>query len=84
MFERYGYLFNHTGRRDAQTADQIFAALESSCRTIVVNAADRFGKLSQRKTRKTLRDAGSDLVEMRRLELLTPYMRSINRGGGFT
>jgi integrase len=76
MFERYGHLFNHTGRRVAQTADQIFAALEPSCRNIVVNAADRFGKPRQRKTRKPLRDAGSDVVEMRRLELLTPYMRS--------
>ena len=77
MFERYGHLFNYTGRRVAQTADQIFAALEPSCRNIVVNAADRFGMPRQRKTRKPLRDAGFDVVEMRRLELLTPYMRSM-------
>ena len=76
MFERYGHLLNHTGRRVAQTADQIFAAREPSCRNIVVNAADRFGMPRQRKTRKLLRDAGINLVEMRRLELLTPYMRS--------
>jgi integrase len=75
MFERYGHLFSHSGRRVAKTADEIFAALEPSCRTIVVNAADRFGKPRQRKTRKPLRDAGFQLVEMRRLELLTPYMR---------
>jgi hypothetical protein len=82
MFERYGYLFNHTGRRDAQTADGIFAALETNCRTTVVNAADRFGKPRQRKTRKPLRDAGFDVVEMRRLELLTPYMRSKSSRAG--
>jgi len=76
MFERYGHLFSHSGRRVAKTADEIFAALETNCRTTVVNAADRFGKPRQRKTRKPLRDAGSDVVEMRRLELLTPYMRS--------
>ena len=76
MFERYGHLFSHSGRHVAKTADEIFAALEPYCRTIVVNAADRFGQPRQRKTRKPLRDAGLDLVEMRRLELLTPYMRS--------
>jgi Phage integrase family len=51
MFERYGYLFDHTAKRVAQTADRICAALEPNCRTIVVNAADRFG-LPRRKNAK--------------------------------
>ncbi len=32
MFERYGHLFSHSGRRVAKMADEIFAALETNCR----------------------------------------------------
>ncbi len=76
MFERYGHLFNHTGRRVAQTADQIFAALEPNCRTIVVNAADRFGQPRTSKRRNSLQSRHFDVVEMGGLEPPAPYMRS--------
>ena len=36
MFERFGHLFGHSAGRVALTADRIFAALETDCRTIVV------------------------------------------------
>lgn len=58
MFERYGHLFNHTAQRVAQTANRIFDDLDENCRTIVVNAADRFAKPRAQKTRKPLRHAG--------------------------
>jgi hypothetical protein len=32
-------------------------------------------EIEEKETRHPLRDAGSDVVEVRRLELLTPYMR---------
>jgi integrase len=76
MFERYGHLFNHTARRVAQTADRIFAALEPNCRTIVVNAASRFGKPRKQKRPNPLQNGRSNVVEMRGLEPLTSYMRS--------
>jgi integrase len=76
MFERYGHLFNHTAKRVAQTADRIFAALEPNCRTIVVNAASRFGKPRKQKRPNPLQNGRSNVVEMRGLEPLTPYMRS--------
>jgi len=76
MFERYGHLFSHTARRVAETADRLFAQLDANCRTTVVDAADRFGKPRKPKPRTVNNDAGLDVVEMRRLELLTPYMRS--------
>ena len=76
MFERYGHLFSHSGRRVAKTADQIFAAFEPYCRKIVVNAADRFGKPRKQKRLNSLQNKAFSMVEMRRLELLTPYMRS--------
>ena|GEM_PF-4588716 len=55
MFERYGHPFNHTAKRVAQTADRIFAALETNCRT-VVNAADRFGKPRKQKRLNSLQN----------------------------
>jgi len=76
LFERYGHLFSHTSRRIAQTTNRIFDELGANCRTTVVNAADRFGQPRKEKTRIVNDDAGFHLVEMRRLELLTPYMRS--------
>ncbi len=76
MFERYGHLFNHTAQRVAQTANRIFDGLDPNCRTIVVNAADRFTKPRAQKTRKALRHTDFPVVEMRGLEPPTPYMRS--------
>ncbi len=76
MFERYGHLFNHTAQRVAQTANRIFDGLDPNCRTIVVNAADRFTKPRAQKTRKALQHADFPVVEMRGLEPPTPYMRS--------
>jgi integrase len=76
MFERYGHLFDHTAKRVAQTADRIFAALEPNCRTIVVNAADRFVLPRKQKRRNPSRSRAFLMVEMRGLEPLTPYMRS--------
>jgi hypothetical protein len=64
MFERYRHLFNHTGRRVAQTADQIFATLEPNCRTILVDAADRFGKPREGKRQNPLRNKAFSMVEM--------------------
>jgi hypothetical protein len=61
MFERYGHLFDHTAKRVAQTAD----------RTIVVNAAYRFGKPRKQKRHDPLRNGRLDVVEMRGLEPLT-------------
>lgn len=40
------------------TANRIFDDLDENCRTIVVNAADRFTKPRAQKTRKPLRHAG--------------------------
>jgi integrase len=76
MFERYGHLFSHSGRRVAKTADQIFAALETNCRTTVVNAADRFGKPRKQKRLNSLQNKAFSMVEMGGLEPPTPYMRS--------
>ncbi len=76
MFERYGHLFSHTAKRVAQTADRIFEALESNCRTVVVNAADRFGKPRKQKRPNPLQDGRFQMVEMGGLEPPTPYMRS--------
>jgi hypothetical protein len=69
------HLFNHTAQRVAQTAARIFAALEPNCRTIVANAANRFGKPRKQKRPNPLQNGRSTLVEMRGLEPLTPYMR---------
>ena len=76
MFERYGHLFGHSARRVALTTDRIFAALETDCRTIVVNAADRFGQPRAQKRTNSLQNRRFGVVEMRGLEPLTPYMRS--------
>jgi hypothetical protein len=73
---RYGHLFNHSAQRVAQTADQIFAALEPGCRTIVVNAADRFGSRVKEKPANPYGMRVFQLVEMWGLEPQTPYMRS--------
>jgi integrase len=76
MFERYGHLFSHTAKRVAETADRIFDALESNCRAIVVNAADRFGKPRKQKRLNSLQNKAFSMVEMGGLEPPTPYMRS--------
>ena len=76
LFERFGHLFNHTARRVAETTNRIFDELAANCRTTVVDAADRFGTPRKEKIRIANNDADFQLVEMRRLELLTPYMRS--------
>ncbi len=76
IFERYGHLFSHTAKRVAQTTNRIFDELEANCRKTVVEGGDRVRIPDQRKTRNRNNDAGFQLVEMRRLELLTPYMRS--------
>jgi hypothetical protein len=42
----------------------------------VVKGNSRFAVPKKQTTRKSLEDAGRNDLEMRRLELLTPYMRS--------
>jgi hypothetical protein len=48
-------------------------------RQLVVKPADRAAHRGDKGTRDPVRDAGFQLVEMRRLELLTLYMRSKSR-----
>ncbi len=79
MFDRYGHLFNHTAKRVAQTADQIFAALEPT-RTQLSYDCRKYGgwlrKAANEKRQNLLRDKAFSVVEMGGLEPPTPYMRS--------
>ena len=64
--------------RVAETADQVFAALEPNCRTIVVNAAERFGQPRPQKCQNSLQRRRFGVVEMG-LEPPALYMRSKRR-----
>jgi integrase len=76
VLDIYGHLFKAADRTVATAMDAVFdqliqAELPENGRKLVVNTSVP----NKRKTRKPLQATG-DLVEMRRLELLTPYMRS--------
>ena len=51
-------------KRVAKTADRIFAALEPNCRTIVVNAADRFALPRKEKRQNSMQSKAFPMVEM--------------------
>jgi integrase len=74
VYDHYGHFFDRRNEEAAEAMDRTFAGVRPG-RQIVVNRA----KLSeQNKTPipKKLLKSASNVVEVRRLELLTPYMRS--------
>ena len=74
VLDRYGHLFEGARRQAALTMDRVFAKATIGRQMVVkpLNAGD------QKKTPipKSLLKSAFDVVEVRRLELLTPYMRS--------
>jgi hypothetical protein len=76
VLDIYGHLLKAADGKVATAMDAVFDQLveadlpEDGRRTVV-----KTSEPNKKKTRKPLRAAG-ELVEMRRLELLTPYMRS--------
>jgi hypothetical protein len=65
-------MLNPRVRGGQKKCEPTFGRLGSMTPTRLTSTA--FGR--KRKTRNPLAGAGSDVVEVRRLELLTPYMRS--------
>jgi len=71
--DTYGHVLGGSQRAAADKLDVLFA---SDGGQVVVKEATIAPPLANRKTRAATNDADFQLVEMRRLELLTPYMRS--------
>ena len=74
VLDRYGHLFEGARRQAADAMDRIFADVESG-RQVVVKISEPPPK-KRTPIPKKLVESAQFVVEMRRLELLTPYMRS--------
>ena len=74
VLDRYGHLFEGHRRQAAETMDRVFAKATIG-RQMVVKPPDA-GDQKETPIPKTLLKSAFQVVEMRRLELLTPYMRS--------
>jgi len=70
----YGHVLPHGQEQAAKAVQEMFATAIGG--QAVVNAPPTRPGRDKKKTRASLRGAGSGVVEVRRLELLTPYMRS--------
>jgi len=74
VLDRYGHLFEGHRRQAAETMDRVFANATIG-RQMVVKSSDNGGP-KKTPIPKSLVESALNVVEVRRLELLTPYMRS--------
>jgi len=74
VLDRYGHLFEGARRQTAETMNRVFAGVEIGRQMVV--KTDPPAPEKKKPIPKTLVKSARFLVEMRRLELLTPYMRS--------